>query len=142
CAEVSLAEEQAEQAGRFAIHPALLDAAFHAGMMEFADAGGESGQGPKLPFAWGDVSIYRTGARQLRVRLRPEGEDGTSVLIADDSGETVAQIGSLALRQLDTAALRAAARRPDPLLGLEWAEVELEGAAEPPFVLEGEDLDS
>ena len=141
CAEVSLAEEQDELAGRFAIHPALLDAAFHAGVIESAEAEEGSGQGPKLPFAWGDVSIYRTGARQLRVRLSPVGEDVTSILIADESGETVARIGSLSLRPVDTGALAGVARRPDPLLAVEWAEVELEGGAEPPFVLEGEDLD-
>ncbi len=141
CAEVSLAEEQDEQAGRFGLHPALLDAAFHAGVLEFADAEDGSDQGPKLPFAWGDVSIYRTGATRLRVRLSPEGEDGTSILIADDSGETVARIGSLTMRPVDTGALAGAAQRPDPLLVVEWAEVELEGGAEPPFVLEGDDLD-
>ena len=138
-AEVSLAEEQAAGAERFGIHPALLDAALHAGVLKSTEEG--SGQGLKLPFAWGDVSIHRTGASRLRVRLRPQGEDGTSILIADEGGETVARIGSLTARPVDAGALEGAARRPDPLLALEWVEVELEGGAEPPFVLEGEDLD-
>ena len=113
----------------------------HAGVLESAEAEEGSGQGPKLPFAWGDVSIYRTGAKRLRVKLSPEGEDATSILIADESGETVARIGSLTLRPVDTGVLAGAARRPDPLLAVEWAEVELESGAEPPFVLEGGDLD-
>ncbi|HEU0067758.1 MAG TPA: type I polyketide synthase, partial [Nitrospiraceae bacterium] len=52
-AEVSLAEAQREEAKRFSIHPALLDAAFHAGL-GFALAG--EGK-PTVPFEWRGVRV-------------------------------------------------------------------------------------
>ncbi len=68
-AEVSLAPEQASEAGRFAIHPALLDAALHSTGLSGKE------QGLQLPFAFGGVSLGEAlGARALRLRVRPEAD--------------------------------------------------------------------
>ncbi|MGB3442010.1 MAG: type I polyketide synthase, partial [Actinophytocola sp.] len=96
-AEVALPDEQRADAGRFGLHPALLDAALHAGWA-LGDA-----SGPVLPFAWTGVSLHAAGAAELRVRL-----DGTSLAIADGTGAPVASVDALVSRPVDPAALRAA----------------------------------
>ncbi len=99
-AEVSLSEEQREQAGRFGLHPALLDAALHAllasplGEMPVEEAGGP----PRLPFSWSEVSLGAVGASLLRVRLSATGGGGVSLQAVDGAGEGVLSAGSLALR--------------------------------------------
>ncbi|MDT0616238.1 type I polyketide synthase [Streptomyces lancefieldiae] len=88
-AEVALPEDAVGEG--FGVHPALLDAALHAGVLL------ESGT-VTLPFAWRGVSVVREGAEQLRVRLTRHGRDGMSVALADADGEPVAVVESLATR--------------------------------------------
>ena len=84
-AEVSLATEQESEAGRYAIHPALLDAAIHPA---FLAAEGE--QGTRLPFAFAGVSAHATeGPSALRVRLT-EAEGRLTIEAADAEGNPVA----------------------------------------------------
>jgi len=115
-AEVSLPEEQASQAKSFGLHPALLDAALHALALD------QSGEGElQLPFTWGDVSLFSAGAGALRVTLvRSEREALLS--LADAEGRPVAQVGSLAVRPVDTAQLAGAGRAAGGLLEIEWRE--------------------
>ncbi|MER8073733.1 type I polyketide synthase, partial [Streptomyces sp. NPDC094034] len=64
-AEVALPEEAAQDAGRYGLHPALLDAALHGiGLGSFVS--GEEGSGARLPFVWSGVSLYSVGASLLR----------------------------------------------------------------------------
>ncbi|WP_236048373.1 type I polyketide synthase [Paractinoplanes ovalisporus] len=94
-AEVSLPGPQRADAGRYLLHPALLDAgaqAVRAGSV--VDASG----GDRLPFAFSDVTLHATGAADLRVRLRPAGADRFSLDVTDRTGAPVATVGSLALR--------------------------------------------
>jgi pimaricinolide synthase PimS1 len=119
-AEISLDEERSQQAGRFGLHPALLDAALHAAVLR-TDI---EGQAPKLPFAWSDVALYADGASALRVAITPTGEDGISLALFDPSGAPLASVGSLALRALDPAQLRDT-RSKDGLLEVRWSEVSL-----------------
>ncbi len=124
--EVSLSEEQAPQAQRFGLHPALLDAALHgASLIADQQADGEI----KLPFSWGGVSLHGAGASELRVRLEPKGE-AISIELTDPEGLPVASVEHLAVRNLDPSQLKGAGRRQDGLLGLRWAEVALEAPAE------------
>ncbi len=113
-AEVVLPHEQHDAAGRFGIHPALLDAALHAGLAEGVDA-------VRLPFSWTGVSLYATGATALRVRLVPRGEDGLSLAVADQGGAPVAEVDSLVTRVVSEGRLQAA-RAPErnPLLRVDW----------------------
>ncbi|WP_413099049.1 SDR family NAD(P)-dependent oxidoreductase [Streptomyces sp. Inha503] len=124
-AEVALAEEQRAEAGRFGLHPALLDAALH-----MAGVGPEDEEtGPaRLPFAWTGVSLYATGATELRVRLSPSGAEGISVLVADADGVPVASVDSLVGRPVAAEQLTASPQvAGDSLFTVEWDRVPAEG---------------
>ncbi|BCB89368.1 hypothetical protein Psuf_066810 [Phytohabitans suffuscus] len=98
-AEVALPAGERAAAGRFAVHPALLDAALQ--------ALGAAGEGAgRLPFAFTDVALHATGATELRARLRPGGPDRVAVAVADGTGAAVATVGELALRPFDPDDLR------------------------------------
>ncbi|WP_049578862.1 type I polyketide synthase, partial [Streptomyces sp. SBT349] len=111
-AEVSLPEEEHGAAARYGIHPALLDAALHAGGLDAMDE-----SAGRLPFAWHDVTRHAPGAPDLRVRLRPTGDDGVSVTLTDTVGLPVARIGRLVTRRVTEDQL---ARRQDALHRVEW----------------------
>ncbi|WP_271208741.1 type I polyketide synthase, partial [Streptomyces poonensis] len=123
-AEVVLPEDV--EAGAFAVHPALLDAALHAigagGLVPVAD-------GPLLPFAWSEVGVRAAGATVLRVKASRTGTDTVSLTVADTSGGLVATTGSLALRPVTREQLDAAggsgSRAGDSLFGLAWQPLAL-----------------
>ncbi|WP_435856871.1 SDR family NAD(P)-dependent oxidoreductase, partial [Streptomyces longwoodensis] len=98
--EIELPETLHQDADRFGIHPALLDAALHPLLLQAAD------RPLRLPFAWGDVALFAVGARVVRVRVSPLGEDAVSVVLADAAGSPVASVGSLVLRAVDPRKLR------------------------------------
>ncbi|WP_303392126.1 type I polyketide synthase [Kitasatospora sp. NA04385] len=79
---------------RFALHPALLDAAIQ--LVTVAD------DRPKLPFSFAGISSWRR-AEHARVRLTMTGEDSCAIGLADRSGAPVAEIASLTLRRPTTA---------------------------------------
>ncbi|MGW2113598.1 polyketide synthase dehydratase domain-containing protein, partial [Streptomyces sp. NPDC001948] len=129
-AEVRLAEEQRDQADLFGIHPALLDAALHAVVLRDAPASSAAAtDGPRLPFAWDGVRLLATGARTLRVRFTPKGEDTVRILAADTAGEPVAVVDSLSLRTVTTEQLAAAAGTNGPRLPLYRVEWQLVAGA-------------
>ncbi|WEV29621.1 SDR family NAD(P)-dependent oxidoreductase [Streptomyces sp. 71268] len=96
-AEVALPDSAAQDAGRFGLHPALLDAALHA--MEMGDFGGESGR-VTLPFSFTGVSLHAVGAGRVRVRLRPRGKDTVELLVTDATGAPVAFVETLVVREV------------------------------------------
>ncbi|HWM12060.1 MAG TPA: SDR family NAD(P)-dependent oxidoreductase, partial [Solirubrobacteraceae bacterium] len=130
-AEVELDDVQAREAGRFGVHPALLDAALHGVFV--AGLGADSGA-VQLPFAWSEVRLHEAaGVSALRVRIAV-GEGGVELAAADEEGRPVVSVGRLAVRPADPAALRAAAGgRPgdDSLFGVEWVEVDVDDDAQP-----------
>ena len=63
-AEIALPENLAADAGDFALHPDLLNAALHAVHLTTEQTT------PAMPFEWSGVSLYAVGASVLRVRLR------------------------------------------------------------------------
>ncbi|MCW5254766.1 type I polyketide synthase, partial [Streptomyces sp. SHP 1-2] len=77
----------------FAVHPALLDAALHACLLEGTER-------VRLPFAWSDVTLHPAAATAttLRVRLTPTGPDSVALTATDGTGEPVVSVGSLTLR--------------------------------------------
>ncbi|WP_058042044.1 type I polyketide synthase [Streptomyces roseifaciens] len=127
-AEVALPE--GTEAGAFALHPALLDAALHAigagGLVPVVD-------GPLLPFAWSGVGVRAAGATSLRVRVARTGTDAVSLTVADAAGGLVATAGSLSLRPVSREQLLkaggAGGRADDSLFGLAWQPVALTGTA-------------
>ncbi|ONI83214.1 hypothetical protein ALI144C_17115 [Actinosynnema sp. ALI-1.44] len=121
-AEVALPEDT--DASRYALHPALLDAALHP-LLTTKSTGGTL----SLPFAWAGVALYATGATALRVKLTPEGTDRYAVLVADTAGAPVASADSLTVRPLAEGGLDGPARS-ESLFTVNWVKVPL-GEAEP-----------
>ncbi|MFI0506989.1 type I polyketide synthase [Streptomyces albogriseolus] len=116
-AEAALPEEQREDAGRFGIHPALLDAALHTNALAAPDDGRKV-----LPFAWNGLVLHATGASALRVRVAPCGPDALSFQAADETGGLVLTMDSLVSLPVSTDQLDAAAAHDtrDALFGVEW----------------------
>jgi acyl transferase domain-containing protein/NADPH:quinone reductase-like Zn-dependent oxidoreductase/acyl carrier protein/NADP-dependent 3-hydroxy acid dehydrogenase YdfG len=116
-AEISLAPEERERARRFGVHPALIDAAFHA----LLDA--DVAEGALLPFSFSGARLGDgRGASDLRVRIAPLGARLT-IQATDTAGALVYSLGSLALRPLGLAAGDGAAE-PEVLYAIEWVEAE------------------
>ncbi|MFC0071688.1 type I polyketide synthase, partial [Umezawaea endophytica] len=91
-AEISLRENS----GKFRVHPALLDAALHALVLD----GGRL----QLPFHWRDVTLNPSSATELRVRSTPNEDGTTTLVVAEPDGTLVASITSLVLRPAPKAA--------------------------------------
>ena len=104
CAEVEVPE-----AGRFGIHPALLDAALHPVVLDGADQ-------LRVPFAWRGVTLYAAGASALQVRLTKTGADTFALTVADTAGSPVASVESLVLRQISRATSAS-------VYGVDWVRV-------------------
>ncbi|WP_455569468.1 SDR family NAD(P)-dependent oxidoreductase [Streptomyces sviceus] len=139
-AEVALPEGVQQEAGRYGLHPALLDAALQAWHAAHADAL----ERRMVPYAWRGVTASgAAGPSVLRVRLAPgdgpaPGTDGTgasvSMDVADAAGMPVASVAALHLRSLgrrpsgtadqvqaDTAdQVRAGSAMAGVLLGSRW----------------------
>ena len=132
-AEVALPEHRQQHTGRYAIHPALLDAALHGFAARLAD--GESGAGGSvsLPFAWRDVSLLAEGASTLRVCLSGGGEGGMSLAAVDGEGGSVVRVGSLAAREVSVAGLGVSGgARSDSLFCLDWVPAPAVSPERPP----------
>ncbi|RLV10396.1 3-ketoacyl-ACP reductase [Streptomyces griseocarneus] len=126
-AEVRLPEETREEAGRFGLHPALLDSALHAIGLGGLGVSDDTG---RLPFAWSGVSLYASGASSLRVHLAPVGAEGVRLEIADVTGAPVAAVESLGLRPVSAEQLRTARTAyHESLFHMEWTELTHETAA-------------
>ncbi|MBB4919036.1 type I polyketide synthase [Streptosporangium saharense] len=134
-AEVRLPEGQREQAERYGLHPALLDAALHALGCAVQDGRGLG----HLPFAWSGVTLHASGAAELRVRLTRTGQDSVSLLVADGSGAPVASADSFVLRPLAADTLRPDTTA-DSLFRIDWVAVPLPDEAAEPYRTESLDL--
>ncbi|MEV0787298.1 SDR family NAD(P)-dependent oxidoreductase, partial [Streptomyces sp. NPDC050423] len=118
-AEVALPEVAASDAAQYGLHPALLDAALHASLLDGADATpGDEGTA-RLPFAWSGVRIHATGAARLRVRIAPSGPDSITVDGADTDGRPVFSVGALVTRPVAVAATAGTTQRGS-LYSVRW----------------------
>ncbi|MFJ9153086.1 SDR family NAD(P)-dependent oxidoreductase [Streptomyces sp. NPDC102270] len=107
-AEVALPEGMQQEAGRYGLHPALLDAALQAWHATHPEAL----ERRMVPYTWqGVTATGAAGPSVLRVRLAPvdgpaPGADGTgasvtlSMEVADGAGVPVASVTALHLRSL------------------------------------------
>jgi acyl transferase domain-containing protein/acyl carrier protein len=92
-----LAEVAAEvETAGYGLHPALLDAALQAWLVGTARAGTD------VPFAWQNMTLHRSGAGTLRVRLSPSGPEDVSVTVYDESSQPVLTAESVRLRPMST----------------------------------------
>nr|WP_281368808.1 type I polyketide synthase [Kibdelosporangium persicum] len=119
-AEIRLPDEQRMVAGKYGIHPALLDAALHAaGYLYDGESDGEL----RLPFAWTGVSLHAAGATAARVRLALRGAGELHVTLADETGMPIMTVRSLVTRPVSAANLASAlpvAAHGDSLFHLDW----------------------
>ncbi|MEO3930499.1 type I polyketide synthase [Micromonosporaceae bacterium B7E4] len=100
-------------AGRYGLHPVLLDAALHASLLAHPT------DKLRIPFTLRGVELHATGATTARVTLSPIGPDEVRVTVTDLAGRPVATIDSLVTREVEVAsAARATARRA--LHRLDW----------------------
>ncbi|WP_372442787.1 SDR family NAD(P)-dependent oxidoreductase [Streptomyces pactum] len=141
-AEVEL--ESADGAGRFGLHPALLDAAVHPALLDSLDA---PDRPVRLPFAWSGVTRHATGAAAARVRMTTTGPGTVALDLADLTGAPVATVESLTLRPVPAGVPAAApAARADALYRVSWVPLPDPGAAaaaDPrPLVLPAADADA
>ncbi|RLU81773.1 DNA-binding protein [Streptomyces griseocarneus] len=132
CAEVRLPGPASADAGRYGIHPALLDAALHATVLAAPDAGSSA----RMPFAWRGMRLYAVGATALRVRIRPTGPDTVAVDLADPAGRPVARVESLTTRPVPESVDTAAGE----LYGLRWSGIPADGDGPLLSVAEPDDL--
>jgi pimaricinolide synthase PimS1 len=125
--EIALGEGERREADRFALHPALFDAALHA---LFLLGEGEDG-GARLPFSWTGVRFGSATAGPLRVRVAAAGDEGPGEAFAmtavDDSGDLAFAVDGLVVRRLEAAQLGAAGGSVrDSLFRVEWVETAAE----------------
>ncbi|MGV9255789.1 polyketide synthase dehydratase domain-containing protein, partial [Streptomyces sp. NPDC003697] len=122
-AEVEIAESQRAEAARCGLHPALLDAVFHALAVDGLADGGRT----QVPFSFTGVRLHAHGATVLRARLRRT-DGGVAITLTDPTGEVVADIGSLAMRAFDAPGVVAMAGRY--LHVVRWIPLPTEAAAD------------
>ncbi|MBW1600490.1 type I polyketide synthase, partial [Streptomyces sp. JJ38] len=129
-AEVALPEELHEDAARFSLHPALLDAVLHAALL----AGTHDAEPGRtlLPFAWSGVRLHAVGATSLRIRVSPVGEDAVALEMTDAAGGPVASVERLDLRPVAVERLRELhPPQGGGLYGVEWVGLTAPQGAEP-----------
>ncbi|MEU5796214.1 amino acid adenylation domain-containing protein [Streptomyces sp. NPDC047813] len=108
-ATLRLPEPQRADAGAYAFHPSLLDAALQTAGRLVPGAGDPAGPAPYLPFSLGSVRLYAplpergyayvTPAR----RPAPAGSLAFDVALLDEDGQVAARLESFTLRALRTA---------------------------------------
>ena len=102
--EVALPSTVRADAGRFGLHPALLDAALQVPVAGLIDSESEA----VMPFSWNGVTVHTRGASSLRVAFRRKGPDSSTMLLTDGAGEPVASFDSIVARPVSRAQLRSA----------------------------------
>ncbi len=100
-AEVRLSGTPAAEAGRFLLHPALLDATLHP-LLLLADPAA----GLRLPFAWSDVRVHRPGCEALTARWQRVRGDTWQLTGLDPAG-ALAVTGSVSFRPVERSRLTA-----------------------------------
>ncbi|MFF7247542.1 KR domain-containing protein, partial [Embleya sp. NPDC008237] len=98
-AEVALPESVQAEAGRYGLHPALLDAVLHVGLVAFGE------EAPLAAAAWSGVHLHAAGSAVLRVRSTPGAGGDMTVTMADEAGRPVATVASLRWEPVSPAAL-------------------------------------
>ncbi|MCQ8835685.1 type I polyketide synthase [Streptomyces malaysiensis] len=120
-AEIELPDEAHAPPGSFAVHPALLDSALHAGLASLL----QDDNTLWLPFSWSGMRLYASGATALRVELAAKGTGNMQVSLWDHTNNPVAFLASVTLRP--TSRQQLAAPQPsaaaDDLYAVEWEAV-------------------
>jgi acyl transferase domain-containing protein/acyl carrier protein len=121
-AEVALDEQHADDAQPYGVHPALFDAALHAGFG--LREGGPEPTGLPLPFSFSGVRLHGEGRAALRVFALPGAAGELRLTAFDGSGQPVLSVDSLVTRAIDPSQLAGArAAGQDSLLAIDWTEL-------------------
>ncbi|MCR3752120.1 Acyl transferase domain-containing protein [Lentzea californiensis] len=115
-ADLALDTDAAVRATTFGLHPALLDAVFHAAAGHLTDGGA------RLPFAFDGVQLAQTGVGALRARVARIAPDAFRVEAVDATGVLVLSVESVRTRPVERQAL-ARLRGAAPLFDLRWVDV-------------------
>ncbi|MEU9216876.1 SDR family NAD(P)-dependent oxidoreductase [Streptomyces sp. NPDC048376] len=102
--EVALPDTVRAEAGRFGLHPALLDAALQVPVAGLIDSESEA----VMPFSWNGITVHTRGTSSLRVAFRRNGSDSSTMLLTDGAGDPVASFDSVVARPVSRAQLRSA----------------------------------
>lgn len=135
-AEVHLPDGHSAEAGRFLIHPALLDAALHALALDALDSleatDAPDPGGAAMPFAWSGVSLRAAGASMLRMCCEVrKSEHAADIHLADAAGSTVGAL-TLFSRPVTGDQLRQRLlAKDDALLRVDWRPLP-DAASAPP----------
>ncbi|MFF1302869.1 alpha/beta fold hydrolase [Streptomyces sp. NPDC058307] len=113
-AEVAL-PAPGQDAGRFAVHPALLDAALQTRLVEVLDGAAER----MVPFSFTGARIHATGATVARVRVTRTGPETFSLVMTDLAGLPVVTLDEIVVRPLTTD-VSGAAVPANSLFELDW----------------------
>ncbi|MDT5031000.1 MAG: hypothetical protein QOC94_1171, partial [Actinoplanes sp.] len=97
-AEIVLPEASRPDAARFGIHPALLDATMHAGLL--GSGHGEFGGNTPVPFSWSGVALHAAGASAVRVRLTRTTDDDLAIDVTDTDGQPVLSVAAMTTRPM------------------------------------------
>ncbi|WP_260867609.1 SDR family NAD(P)-dependent oxidoreductase [Streptomyces sp. SAJ15] len=125
-AEVALPDDAATEG--YGIHPALLDAALHGGLLDK-----DQGSPVDLPFSWSGVRLGRTGLSRVRARIGVAGESALRIEVVGDAGEPAVSVNRLAFRPVEPAQLEAASRGgQSSLFHLDWVTVDVTAATPRP----------
>ncbi|PNG92158.1 Erythronolide synthase [Streptomyces malaysiensis] len=127
-AEVRLPESAAGDAGRFGVHPALVDAALQTRLVALLDGDSER----MMPLSFSGARLHATGATVARVRTSPTsptgpaGPGGISLRMTDLAGLPILTVDEVVSRPLAAGALTAAAGAvPDGLFEVVWTPLNL-----------------
>ncbi|MER5432232.1 type I polyketide synthase [Streptomyces sp. NPDC002588] len=131
-AEVALPDDVTADAGRYGMHPALLDAALHAAALTVTT------DDTRLPFSWSGVRLHAVRATSLRVRLSPIGPEEFAVAAVDESGAAVLSIDALVLRPAPAGRLQPA-RAGETLFRVAWENTSATGGPSGTHVVIGQD---
>jgi acyl transferase domain-containing protein/acyl carrier protein len=105
--------------GGFCIHPALLDAAVHAGGMipdGLLTRGGEL----HVPHSWSTVASHATDSGTVRVRITRAAENDARIAVFGLDNRLIMTIGSLVFRPLKSDVLASMASADDCRYTLRW----------------------
>ncbi|MGW9554641.1 SDR family NAD(P)-dependent oxidoreductase [Nocardiopsis sp. NPDC055551] len=121
--EVELPPRFREQANRFGLHPALLDAVLHVLLPGVADPDAHA----VLPFSWTGVTRHATGAEAVRARVSAHGHSA-NLAVFDRAGRAVLTVDELALLPLG------AARSPQGIHAVVWRDATAPDSALEPAI--------
>ncbi|HEV2639013.1 MAG TPA: SDR family NAD(P)-dependent oxidoreductase [Actinocrinis sp.] len=123
-AEARMPQEEAHQADRFTIHPALLDSVLQALALAAPEPPSATGLVP-LPFSWSGISWHDGPRATLRAVARARGHDAFALTVTDGGGLPVIEVEELLIRPTPVSRLLQAQDQVlQSLFTVDWAQAQ------------------